>query len=104
MGDAALGLVVAERLCAEDPAAPVGVLTPRRAALIADTALARGAAALELGPLLRLGRGADLAGGRTTVSILATALEAVLGALYLEGGLPAVRALVERLMVGRVLG
>jgi ribonuclease-3 len=59
---------------------------------------------LELGPLLRLGRGADLAGGRTTVSILATALEAVVGALYLESGLPAVRALVNRMLDGRVLG
>jgi ribonuclease III len=88
---------VAERLLAAEPGAPVGVLTPRRAALVADQGLARWAAALELGPLLRLGRGADQTGGRATASILATTLEAVLGALYLEAGLPAVRAVVERL-------
>jgi ribonuclease-3 len=75
----------------------VGVLTPRRAALVADHALAGWAAALELGPLLRLGRGADQTGGRATASILATTLEAVLGALHLDAGLPAVRAVVERL-------
>jgi ribonuclease-3 len=95
---------VAERLLAADPAAPVGVLTPRRAALVADPVLAGWAAALALGPLLRLGRGADQTGGRATPSILATALEAVVGALYLEAGLPAVRALVARLADPRVLG
>jgi ribonuclease-3 len=92
-----LGLVVAEHLLQTDAAATVGVLTPRRAALVADDALARWATALALGPLLRLGRGADQSGGRQTASILATSLEAVLGALYLEAGLPAVRAVVGRL-------
>jgi ribonuclease-3 len=47
--------------------------------------------------MLRLGRGAEQTGGRTTASILATTLEAVLGALYLDGGLEAVRAAVGRL-------
>jgi ribonuclease-3 len=94
LGDAALGLVVAERLVAEDPDAPVGVVTPRRAALVSGANLARWASALELGPLLRLGRGEESTGGRERPSILATALEAVLGALYLEGGLPAVRRVV----------
>ena len=55
------------------------------------------ATTLELGPLLRLGRGAEQMGGRATASILATTLEAVLGALYLDGGLPAVRGAVARL-------
>jgi ribonuclease III len=74
----------------------VGILTPRRAALVADEALARWAAALELGPLLRLGRGAEQTGVRAAASVLATTLEAVLGALYLDAGLPAVRGVVER--------
>jgi ribonuclease-3 len=52
---------------------------------------------LNLGPLLRLGRGEDLTGGRERESILATTLEAVLGAVYLETGLEAVRAAVGRL-------
>jgi ribonuclease-3 len=94
LGDAALALVVAERLLTEDPAASVGVVTPRRAALVSGENLARWASALDLGPLLRLGRGEEQTGGRERASILATALEAVLGALYLEAGLPAVRRVV----------
>lgn len=97
LGDAALALVVAEHLLAEDPAAPVGVLTPRRAELVSGERLARWAAALDLGPLLRLGRGEAQTGGRARDSILAQALEAILGVIYLEGGLPAVRAAVGRL-------
>ena len=97
LGDAALALVVAEHLLVEDPAAPVGVLTPRRAELVSGERLARWAAALDLGALLRLGRGEAQTGGRARDSILATALEAILGAIYLEAGLPAVRATVGRL-------
>ena len=97
LGDAALALVVAERLIALDTAAPVGVLTPRRAELVSGANLARWAADLGLGALLRLGRGEDQTGGRGRESILATTLEAVLGVLYLEGGLPAVRSAVARL-------
>jgi len=97
VGDAALALVVAERLVGEDPTAPVGVLTPRRAELVADAALARWAATLELGALVRLGRGAAATGGPGRESILATALEAVLGAIYLEAGLVPMRRAVARL-------
>jgi len=97
LGDAALGLVVADHLFQEDPRAPVGALTARRAALVSGANLARWAAELDLGALLRLGRGEELSGGRTRASILATALEAVLGVVYLEGGLPAVRRVVARL-------
>ena len=100
LGDAALGLVIAERLFAEEPDAPVGVLTPRRAAIVAGANQARWAAALELGSLLRLGRGEDQTGGRARESVLATALEAVLGAIYLEGGLAAVRSTVARVAPG----
>jgi ribonuclease-3 len=99
LGDAALALVVAEHLLAQDPDAPVGVLTPRRAELVSGANLARWASELELGALLRLGRGEDLTGGRGRESILATTLEAVLGVVYLEGGLPAVRRAVARLAV-----
>jgi ribonuclease-3 len=94
VGDAVLALVVAEQLWRTEPDASVGRLTARRAELVADDTLARWAVALELGPLLRLGRGAEQTGGRETASMLATALEAVLGALYAEAGLPAVRRVV----------
>ena len=97
LGDAALSLAVAEHLYDADPVAPVGVLTSRRADLVSDASLARWASALDLGGLLRLGRGADQTGGRTRASILATTLEAVLGVMYLEGGLETVRAAVARL-------
>lgn len=97
LGDAALGLVVAEHLLALDPAAPVGTLTEGRAALVSGEGLAQWAADLELGSVLRLGRGEDQTGGRTRPSILATTLEALLGVVYLEGGLSAVRLVVGRL-------
>src|SRR5215510_1711238 len=83
LGDAALALV--------------GVLTARRAELVTGARLARWAAELDLGPLLRLGRGEDQSGGRARDSILASALEAVFGAIYAEGGLEALRAAVGRL-------
>ena len=97
VGDAALGLVVAERLLATSPEATVGVLTPERAAVVSGANLARWALGLDLGPLLRLGRGEDLSGGRERESILATTLEAVLGAVYFESGLEGVRRTVARL-------
>ena len=97
VGDAVLSLVVAEHLFEGEPGAAVGQLTPERAAIVADETLARWAAALRLGALVRLGRGAEQEGGRETTSILATTLEAVLGALYLEHGLDAARAVVGRL-------
>jgi ribonuclease-3 len=97
VGDAALGLIVAERLLGQSPDAPVGVLTPARAEIVSGANLARWALLLELGALVRLGRGEHLSGGRERESILATTLEAVLGAVYLEAGLEAVRRAVARL-------
>ena len=99
LGDAMLSLVVAERLLAIAPADPVGVLTPRRAALVSGENLARWAAALDLGAHLRLGRGEEQMGGREKESLLATALEAVLAVVYLEGGLDAARQAVASLAV-----
>ena len=99
LGDAVLALVVAERLLAAAPEEPVGVLTPRRAALVSGENLARWAAALELGAHLRLGRGEEQMGGRAKESVLATALEAVVGVVYLEAGLDAARGAVALLAV-----
>jgi len=99
LGDAVLALVVAERLLAAAPDEPVGVLTPRRAALVSGENLARWATTLDLGAHLRLGRGEEQMGGRAKESVLATALEAVVGVIYLEAGLEATRATVARLAV-----
>jgi ribonuclease-3 len=97
LGDAALALVVAEYLMGAEPTASVGELTRRRAEVVAGVNLARWAGELELGALLRLGRGEEQTGGRARESILATALEAVLGVVHLEGGVAAVRTAVGRL-------
>lgn len=99
LGDAVLALVVAERLLADAPAEPVGRLTPRRAALVSGANLARWAVRLELGAHLRLGRGEEQMGGRGKESVLATALEAVVGVIYREAGLDAARAAVALMTV-----
>ncbi len=99
LGDAVLGLVVAERLLESETAAPVGVLTPRRAELVSGAGLARWAAGIGLDVHVRLGRGEESTGGRAKESVLATALEAVLAVVYLEGGLPAARRAVAALAV-----
>jgi ribonuclease-3 len=97
LGDAALALVVAEYLLGTEPDASVGELTRRRAEVVAGANLARWAGELDLGALLRLGRGEEQSGGRARESILATALEAVLGVVHLEDGVAAVRTAVGRL-------
>jgi ribonuclease III len=97
LGDAVLALVVGEQVWRAHPDEPQGLLTPRRAELVSGANLALWAAALELGPLLQLGRGEEQMGGRTKESLLATALEAVLAVIYLEGGLEAARRAVTSL-------
>lgn len=97
LGDAVLSLVVAERLLEAEASAPVGVLTPRRAELVSGASLAGWAAGIGLDAHLRLGRGEESTGGRAKESVLATALEAVLAVVYLEGGLPAARRAVAAL-------
>ena len=97
LGDAVLTLVVGEQLWRAFPGEPEGVLTPKRAALVSGANLCRWAATLDLGPALRLGRGEEQMGGREKESLLATALEAVLAVVYLEGGLDAARRAVASL-------
>lgn len=97
LGDAVLGLVVAEHLWTAAPEASVGVLTPGRAEIVSGASLARWAERLDLGAHLRLGRGEQQTGGHAKESVLATALEALLGVVYLEGGLPAARRAIALL-------
>ena len=99
LGDAVLSLIVTEFLWETARDEPVGVLTPRRAAVVAGENLARWAERLEIGPLLRLGKGEEATGGRSKKSVLATAFEAVLAVVYLEGGLAAARHVVKQLAV-----
>jgi len=97
LGDAVLQLVVSADLFRRFPEWPEGRLTELRTALIRGEQLAAWAQALELGQWLRLGKG-EAEGHRVRPSVLADAFEALLGALYLDGGLPAVESLMGRLL------
>ena len=97
LGDAVLALVVGEHLWRAFPDEPEGVLTPKRALLVSGASLCRWAVAIQLGSHLRLGRGEEQTGGREKESLLATALEAVLAVVYLEGGLDGARRTVASL-------
>jgi ribonuclease-3 len=96
LGDAALGVVVAHQLYTEYPDVDEGKLTELRAHLVRRDTLARAAARFELGDYLQLGRGEDAAGGRRRPTNLARAYEALVGAIFLDGGLTKVRAFVRR--------
>jgi ribonuclease-3 len=97
LGDAVLSFVVAELLYREFGDAPEGDLSRYRAALVSGEALADVAETLDIGARLRLGPGELRSGGFRRRSILADAFEALLGAVYLDGGVEAARAMVERL-------
>lgn len=91
LGDAVLGLVVAEALMERLPKANEGQMTPMRAALVKESTLAEIARNIQLGVLMRFGKGEEKNNGRDRHSILADALEAVVGAVYLDGGYAASR-------------
>lgn len=102
LGDAVLGLVIGEELFRRLPLAEEGELTRLRASLVDAESLAEIAAGLGLGDHLRLGAGELKSGGFRRPSILADALEAIIGAVYREGGLETARALVLRLYSARL--
>jgi ribonuclease-3 len=100
LGDAVLGFLVSDRLCRDDAEASEGVLTRRKQAVVRKETLADSARALGLGEALRLGRGEESSGGRAKASLLADTFEAVLGAIYSDGGLRAARSFVQRQLGG----
>nr|WP_283251162.1 ribonuclease III [Rhabdothermincola salaria] len=102
LGDAVLGLVVADDLFRANPTLPEGSLAKSRAGVVSAPVLAEVGAELELGPVLRLGKGEDATGGRSKRSILADAVEAVIGAVYLDGGLDAARAVILAQLGARI--
>jgi ribonuclease-3 len=103
LGDAVLGFVVADFLFAHYPSASEGELSRVRAALVQQATLAAIARELRLGESLALGPGELKTGGAKRESILADALEALISALYLDGGLEACRALVRRCFMPRLV-
>ena len=96
VGDAVLGLAVAESLYRRFPDAREGELTRLRASLVSRRHLGAVAQHIDLGAMLRLGRGEEQSGGRQKPALLANALEAVIAALYLDGGLEVARTFIER--------
>jgi ribonuclease-3 len=94
LGDAVLGVIVAHRLYELRPDSPEGELTVLRAWLVRQSTLARWARQLELGPHLMLGRGEARGGGRDRPALLSRGFEALIGAVYLDGGLDGARSVL----------
>jgi ribonuclease-3 len=99
LGDAVLGLVTSEALFHRFPGFQEGQLSKLRAHLVGQRHLLRIAEQLQIGHYLRLGRGEEKSGGRSKATLLVDALEAILAALYLDGGWPAARDFIVRVIV-----
>ncbi|MFZ2871208.1 ribonuclease III [Zavarzinia sp.] len=97
LGDRVLGMIIAETLYAAHPGWEEGALAVRLNGLVRRETLSRIAEEIGLGRYLRLAKGEDEQGGRAKPAILADAMEAVIAAVYLDGGLPAARGVVSRL-------
>jgi ribonuclease-3 len=103
LGDAVLGLIVTDFIYRAFPELPEGELAKVRASVVSAAALAEVAASLQLGDALLLGKGEASSGGREKPSILADALEAVIGAVYLAGGWDAAQQVVMDLLGDRIM-
>jgi ribonuclease-3 len=104
LGDAVLDLAIADLLMIQFPDGKEGLLSKQRASIVNGRTLAAKAEAMGLASRIRLGKGEEKSGGRTKVSILAAAFEAVIGAIYTDGGLLSAKRVVERLFAGDVGG
>lgn len=99
LGDAVLELVSSEYLYRADPRMPEGELTKLRSSMVCEPALAYCARDIELGSFIFLGKGEELTGGRKRASITSDVLEAVIGAIYLDGGLVPAKAFIDRFVL-----
>ncbi len=102
LGDSVLGMLVAEHLYRSFPHRPEGELTRMRADMVCEKALADVANVLRLGEHLLLGKGEEQGGGRSRDSILADAVESVIAACYLDGGMEASKSFVEKFILVNV--
>lgn len=102
LGDAVLGLVVGSKLFTDYPGHSEGQLTELRVALVRRETLARVAKSLSLGDFLFLGRGEDSAGGKGRISNLSAAYEAVVGAVFVDGGMDKARRFIIRSLTSEV--
>ena len=99
LGDSVLGMVVADYLFRTHPDLPEGDLTRTRAALVCEGSLVEVAQHLSLGSYLKLGKGEEAGGGRERPSIVADAVEAVLAAVYLDGGIGSARKIIQKFIL-----
>jgi ribonuclease-3 len=99
LGDAVLGMVVAEALYRRAPALREGDLTRLRASLVSSRHLAQVAQRIQLGPMLLLGRGEAHSGGQRKPALLANAMEAVIAAIFLDGGLTPAREFIHQQII-----
>jgi len=104
LGDAVLDLAIADLLMRKFPDAKEGALSKERASIVNGRTLALKASEIGLGRKLRLGRGEEKSGGRDKTSILAATFEAVIGAIYTDGGLVPAQRVVEMLFVDDIGG
>lgn len=102
LGDSVLGMLVAEYLYRTFPNRPEGELTRMRADMVCEKTLAKVANTLGLGEHLLLGRGEELGGGRSRESILADAVESVIAACYLDGGMDAAVRFIQKFILVNV--
>ena len=102
LGDSILGMVVAEHLYKQFPDRPEGELTKMRADMVCETSLAAIAEKIGLGQHLLLGHGEDRLGGRSRASILADAVESVIAASFLDGGMAAAEGFIRRFVLTNV--
>jgi ribonuclease III len=102
LGDAVLGIIVTDHVYRTYPELQEGHLAKVRASVVNADVLAEVAARVDLGPCLRLGKGEDASGGRQKTSILSDALEAIIAAVYLDGGIEAARTVVMQLFGERI--
>lgn len=99
LGDAVLELVSSEFLFKEHPKVPEGELTKIRASMVCEPALAFCAGDIELGNFIRLGRGEESTGGRQRDSIISDVMEALIGSIYLDGGMEPAKAFINRFIL-----
>lgn len=97
LGDSVLGLVVTDTLFSQHPELPEGQLAKLRAAVVSARALAEVARTLGIGDHVRLGRGEEATGGRDKASILSDTVEAIIGAVYLQFGMPRTAEVIHRI-------
>lgn len=102
LGDAVLELVTSEFLYLNYPKMPEGEATRKRASMVCEQTLALCAKEIELGSYLYLGKGEDHTGGRERASVISDALEALIGAIYLDGGFTSAKEFVERFILNGI--